>query len=197
MNTYTGEERGASEQQLTFTGTEGGSARFIVGASGILSTPIDALRTMLANSTSFQAWTNKTNTTDALTHIFIVAPDASGDYPDPVEHMPRPFALINLDTARRSLRGSGNSPLFAPNNELLLKFEAKNHGYHKLATDPAFIFLNAVGAIISDLEGESQGDGGLQILALQIESPERKKQSYTGEPGDFYAIEIKITAGFR
>jgi hypothetical protein len=197
MTTQKSKDTGGIQSQSTFLSDDSAASRFIVGATGILSVPMDALRTMLADSLSFQEWTNVTSNSHAMKHIFMVTPDASGDYPYPLKETPWPFALINLDYSYRNLKGSGNSPLFAPDTALLLKFEAKNQDYKKLGVDPAFSFLNAVGAVISDLELQSQGDGGLQILSLKIESPERRKQSYTGEPGDFYAIEIKITAGFR
>jgi hypothetical protein len=169
-----------------------------VTATGILSLPLDNVRNMVAASPAFQAWVGVTNSTDALSSVFIIATDASGTYPNPVSVIPRPFALINLDYVKRDLRGSGNNPLFAPDSAILLKFEVKNNSGHKnLGADPAIAFLNAIGDIIVDLETQSQAGGGLQILSLSIESPSRKNESFTGEQGDFYEIEIKLSTGYR
>ena len=164
-------------------------------ATGILSIPLDSVRQMVANSTTFQTWTGVANATDALAYIFLIAPDASGSYPNPVASQPRPCAVINMDYCQRDLKAAGFSPLYSPSNKILLKFEAKNTTGHKnKGADPAITFLNAIGGIVTDLEAQQQG---LQILNIDIEAPERKKESFTGEQGDFYEIELKLSTGYR
>ncbi|MEI6542132.1 MAG: hypothetical protein WCL60_01335 [Methylococcales bacterium] len=192
----------------TYLGSEAGNARIAVSElsaipTGILSLPLTGVGALLAQSANFQTWlginTDPQAPALAQNAIHYIAPDASGTYPDAVTSaMKWPFAILNLGRSTRNLRGSGLSPLFSPKGEIGIYFEAKTAPTDKNRTaNPAISFLNAIGGIITDLESASQGDGGIQILSLDIEEPERKEHSCLGKPGDFYTITIRCDVGFR
>lgn len=65
-------------------------------ATGVISEPLQQLRTSLSNVDEFQDWTSTTNATDALAHIHIAAlPPTEGDIytRDDIVSV-RPFAIV-------------------------------------------------------------------------------------------------------
>lgn len=136
---------------------------------GILSEPISTLIDMIAETPSWQAWTNTTNPTDAAARIFMTAPDSSIVPDESVDIIDMPFCLVRWQAFDFHAIAGGTGLLFAPRHQLRLIVEDEILDDDRNTTSgPAYLFLNNLGSLISDLM-EIAGEGG-QLYIQTISS---------------------------
>jgi hypothetical protein len=143
---------------------------------------------MLSKSSSFQTWVDADDDEEALESIHIVAIAA-----DAVE---RPLALINIgDHWSSAIHAGGTHNSFTRTGSLALIFEVD-----VLEDDDdeeaAYAFLDAVGAIIDEVE-ELSGQGGyLSIHEISmLDPPARSIDDDQPTEGDFYRVRFLVTYG--
>ena len=114
--------------------------------SGIASLPLYNLQTIIANASSFQAWSATEDANSARDKIFMSAVPFT-------KLAERPFALIDFgDDHRFEINSSGARNHYKPSGSLKLMFEAEIPGY--LLSDYAgaiMWFMNNVGAVLNDM----------------------------------------------
>ena len=164
-----------------------------VAPAGPLSLPLDRLKTILSNSTTFQTWVSAASAALALPFIHLVA----------VSDPSRPHALIGRalgSGAARGVRSIQGGSTFEHSGRLLLRFEADIHADNiDVPSDAEFEFTNNVGAVLAELEAASGEVADLQITSWsEFQPPQRsardEKQASGGgsDGGEYYQATYAI-----
>lgn len=132
--------------------------------TGILSQPLDALRTMLSECAAFQVWTGAASASAALAYVHPWYYDATNDSVK--------LAMVNLgqnhDNAREALSGSQQ---FSRNGTLELYFRELLDDTSRTAaegSDLLYSHFNSLGAILFDLENLSIATNPSYLRISQI-----------------------------
>ena len=161
----------------------------IVTASGVLSLPLENMRTILAASANFQTWVGAASAAAAKASIYIAAAGSVSDN--------RPFAgvwyQVPLDWNSSTYGGGDRTHLYA-SGTLLLWFEASVATANQASSEYAeYAFLNDVSAFISDISLLSGSDGYLNITAITgTRGPSR---AVVQEAEDYYLAEFAVEFG--
>ena len=156
-----------------------------VTLTGLFGVPIEALETLLANTTAFRTFTGTATEADAKAQIYSILEAETG--------IVRPLALITYQggnwSVERDSASSGNAS-FRRNSSLTLLFEKEVNltGYTR---DAIKTFSNEIGDVIKGMLDNS-GTGSLMIVKGVSLSG-----FYSGKEGEdkiLYA-EFKITWG--
>lgn len=148
---------------------------------GILSSPLVAMRAMIAGSSAFQAWVGVTDTVAAEAHIHLLVAPAEA---------PRPYALIDFgDFAReRVALANGITWQQRPGSNVVIWFQADvSPGAEE--PEATIAFCNAVGAVWQDLERASGIYGQKTLAANLIElvvAPVRIEAERRATAGDYF-----------
>lgn len=157
-----------------------------VTPTGILSEPLASLRDALAACPAFQAWVGAVDTETANGSIHLLVAPESGPYP---------LAIVDFgDTAReRYTTLSGGSWVLRSGSDLILLFRAEASGDEPDAT---FTFLNALGAVMKELEASAgnyaAGTPGLTAIEL-VMPPVRTVEEKRNTEGDFFEAGFSCT----
>jgi hypothetical protein len=161
-----------------------------VTATGVISVPLSALRTMVSQSATFQTWVGAANAAAALASIHMVGL-AEAD-------VARPFALVTLgDNWRRTYAGTNR---FTMNGELFLVLEGEVDAANvDDFADAEFEFTNTVGGIIEDLEALSESEA-LIVQSIRVQdAPQRSWRDEKASEGEYYncvfAFEYGLNGG--
>ena len=161
-----------------------------VAPSGIFSIQLSILRTMISQSTSFQAWTGTANAAAALARIYFEAQDNSD--------VVRPFALVFMgnEYVQQSIAG-GASTVFQPTGQLVMMLEddvaAENADSH---ADAYFAFSNELGGLIEDLMDLSNTDSLLSFESIALTGgPSRTEKNDRVSLGDVYTASYNMNWG--
>jgi len=163
-----------------------------IAGTGMISLPLENLRTLLANSSTFQDWVGAAGTPEqkivaAKNRIYLVGYDS--------DSVVRPFACISWgeDWVAEAI-GGGASHSFSCRGSLWLLFEdavaVANQGDHE---DAAFAFTNEVGQIISDIESLAASS---ELFAAQsFEQQVAPRRASKDEPVDIYQVLFRVRWG--
>lgn len=156
-------------------------------AAGVLSLPMENLRTLLANSANFQTLVAAANAEEAKNSIHVFALDAAAGV------FTRPYALITNTPDRADYRAEGAAGgaahFFTDSGTLYLWFEADiaaaDEDSHQ---DAGFVFQNTIGAIISDMKTLAGSGTYLAVNAFtMVNGPTRGSRKET-DPEYYQAI---------
>ena len=151
-------------------------------ATGPLSVPVDALRTLVSESSTFQTWTGAANAAQALNSIFLVSADESET---------RPLALINTGPDWRITRNAQSAAI--PSGGLLISFEDDVTGSDAAAAED---FLNQCGGVLSDIMTASGTSGTICIHDILFETPpSRATEDDEVAQGDFFYVRFNVMWG--
>lgn len=158
--------------------------------SGVLSAPLDALATLVSESSTFQEWVEEDDAEGALEHIHIDAvtgTEITDVSMDERKTIIRPFALVCFDRL-------GDNLLSNFSGSLLLCFEANIDPDEESYRDNSYSFTNKVGAIIEEIRALSYGSG--YLLIRTISSVARHARSTPNDTeGDYFQQWYRITYG--
>jgi hypothetical protein len=163
----------------------------MITPSGFLSTPVASMRAMLAASPAFRTWVGAADADEALAHIYAIAAP---------RHEVLPMALIEVGehVRQRSLVAGRYAFENGPGSHLVVSFRMDADGAEE--PDAGYAFLNALGAIIVDVEKASgnQSAGIFTIPAISIAAPpQRIRAANRQSVGDYYEAAFIIQQGFR
>ena len=161
-----------------------------VTATGILSVPLELIRTHIAACAAFQSWVNEADATQAKKRVHIVAFD-----PDTKDW---PFAHVYFTEDWQSVSIAGGAAFFFDNTRSVdVHFEAEVPA--ELADDPddaMLDFLNNIGAIIEDMQEYAGQAGYAAITSIrQIEAPWRSDDDDVVTDGDIQGVTYRIEWG--
>lgn len=126
--------------------------------SGMLSGPMDEMRTLLANCSAFQTWTGVMNATAAKSYIQIVGA-AIADEPE------LPFARISLHDDWSMEKVATGS--WIENGALELAFFSEiTEANVDTPIDESFEHLNEIGAIFANIQSLSGSDAYLEVTRI-------------------------------
>ncbi len=152
----------------------------MVTASGIMSLPLANLKTMIANSSTFQTWTS-TNVTTALGRIHLVQAASTAVLP---------CAVIGYSG------GFGRDRTFSgvwenTGNQLEVQYK---YGFASLSEEDAvYTYLNSVGPVMSDMEQLSEQAGFLNMTEWNVRwGPERPELDAEQTLAPYYAVMIDL-----
>ena len=152
------------------------------------SKPVDLLRSMVANSVSFQTWVGAVDdiTAKAFIHLIRTSPTPTW-----------PLAIIDFGDEYGRLRESGGSNQnFQQLGSLLLMFEMKVVPFNKENwQDAALALKNQVGLIIDEIEAQAGQADKLSIKSWELKKLERTDEDERGTLGDLYTIVFEIDWG--
>jgi len=152
--------------------------------------PLTNLRTLLAASSTWQAWVAAANAAAAAERVHLVTVDAA--------EAQRPFAVVmpGDEWARESVAG-GTANCFLANGTLNLAIEADVPAeYAGSHADAAVWFLSKVGAIISEMEDLAASGTYLNVTGIkQLDAIGRSPKSEQKSDGDYF--EITFTVSWR
>lgn len=130
-------------------------------ATGAISVPLESLRTLISESSTFQTWVNAEDETAALDRVFVEGVPGVDENDKDLLVSLRPFALVTFDTV-------GDSLLSFFGGTLLMMFESdiseENLKDHR---DAAYEFTNNVGAVVVDVRNASYEAGKLFIRTIE------------------------------
>lgn len=124
-----------------------------VTPTGIISAPLDALASLVASSTTFQAWVGAIDEAAAKPRAYPIAATGQGEFA-----FVRPFALIYFVPGFRIKRGGYGS------GNLQILFEAAvnpDYAADGQDADAVFGFTNKVGDILKEMMVNSEASGRL------------------------------------
>jgi hypothetical protein len=159
--------------------------------TGTLSLPVAALRQMLAESPAFQSWVEADDEDEAFASIYVLSTP---------KNPPLPFALIDLGDWSRERVAVQNARRFqtSPGSRLVVYFRAAPRPADEGEPDEpdaAFDFMNALAAIIDDLEQRAgiHRDRTLAITEITLAAaPARIPTSKRATAGDYYEAAFTI-----
>ena len=168
-------------------------------AAGPISLPLDHLRTLVAASSTFQAWVGATGETEAQRiasakeHVYVAA------LPAPIAAK-RPFALVaHGDAWQREADTGGAGHSYLKTGSLYLGFEANVAEANQVAGSEgdAFIaFANEVGNTIADMEVLSGTGTYLNVTRIsEYVRPRRAHPDEAGNAGVYYEAAYTIDWG--
>jgi len=160
-----------------------------VSATGIVSLPLENLRTLVANSDDFQTWVSAASAAAAKAHIYAVVTD-------PPLASKRPFACVRHCAPSEF---SIDAATGADSGAIELWFEATiAAGNRDDAADAEFAFTNVVGAIISDIITLSHQGGYMLIREIEcIDGPAPNSKDETESEGHYYVALYKVHWGVQ
>lgn len=150
----------------------------MVTASNHLSVPIDNLRGLISESSTFQAWVNADDATAALDRVYVEGVPGADDYEDIDISSLRPFAMVTLDSS-----ADGLIQYFGGSLQMMFESDISEEN-RKNFKDASYEFTNTVGGILQDIRNASYGGGKLFIRT--IESIGRPARSDPKEDGGQY-----------
>lgn len=145
--------------------------------TGTESKLLDNLRTLVANSSSFQTWVGAENATVAKASVTIEesAPGSN-----------RPFAIVGFDSPpEREASAGGTRNYFELRTTLWLAFEAAISDTDS-PEDSLYEFTNTVGAIIGEMELLAGTGGYLNATSIRCEGIGRSDIGEASASGAFY-----------
>ena len=149
-----------------------------VAPTGILSTPVDLLRTTIATSAAFQTWVGATGTPGEK-----LAFAKARVYVTREETFTLPCAIVDLGRTERTSIAVG---VTEARGSVVAQFQAPISGSHDDA-DAAYTFENVVGAIVAEMEGLI---GPAYLAFTNARSlqprPQRPKEDEAKTVTDFY-----------
>lgn len=159
-------------------------------ATGAFSVPLEGLRTLISESSTFQTWVSATDETEALDRVFVEGVPGVDDNDIDTLSALRPFAMVTFDSVSDSL-------LSFFGGTLMMMFESDiseaNIKDHRAA---AYEFSDTVGQIVVDVRDGSYEAGKLFIR--MIESVARPARSDPKEDGGRYLQQwFKVTYGLE
>jgi len=155
-------------------------------ASGIMALPKSYLRTLLAASSTFQAWVGVADAESALAYIHITALDATDGEFD------RPFGLVSdadPATFARRAEGGGAGNTYIDEGVLHLYLEAAVAASGHEAQD--YEFTNTVSGIIADMSAIA--GTGSYLNAVDFEIVSGPARSGEDEDSDYYQVVVSVT----
>lgn len=167
-----------------------------VTPTGIFSTPLSALRTMLAGCKSFQTWVGAKATAEltidevAAQSIYLVAvPDPHG------LSTKRPFACIRFDESDSFTAARDATFSWRDDGSLTLIFEWDvTSAVADAVEDAELTFLNSVGGILADLCAASEAGGALMINRInKLAGPSRAGNEESRLGRDYYQAAFTVS----
>lgn len=146
-----------------------------MASTGSYSLPLENLRILVANSSTFQTWVGAIDATAALARIYKIAKAEAG--------LVRPFCMVDHESTSKTKIAEPNT--FEPSGALRLFFEDVPDDSD--ASNEAIIeaFTNEVGGIIDDMEALAGTDGFLMATGFNESSPPtRYQRSKSQSEGD-------------
>lgn len=130
-----------------------------VSPSGILSLPLDYLRTTIANSSTFRTWTSSASVAAAKARVYLVE-SAAPTYP---------FALVGWkDGMQLDSEEGGARNFFRQDGSLELLFRSQVSD--AFDSDDVYSHLNNVGAILQEMAALAGQAGYLDIRRMTAEA---------------------------
>lgn len=175
-----------------------------VTASSILAEPAETLRTMLADCAALRTWFGAADAAEAKLRIHV------GGVPEPVAdegftqaqlESARPLALIHIEPrgggAAFKAYAGGSRNFFRASGVLSLIFEADIDSANVGNPQDAYLeFINAVGAVIDDLQTLAGSSTYLDIRAIDIaEGPWRVPEDENAGGGDYFFVALSVAWG--
>lgn len=164
-----------------------------VTPSGLFSLPVTRLQTLLANSATWQTWTETETAEEAAGRIHLIEADTEGDnavdLPCAVIWQGDDFSLYTIATGERNH--------FADQGSLMLWIEAEiPETYRDDPRNTQVWFMNQVGAVLLDMIELAGSNTYLNVTGMELtygpsESDERKRESI----GYRIACEFKVSWG--
>lgn len=155
-----------------------------VTPTGLLSSPLAALKARIAASAAFMTWTGAEDATEAAAFVFVQAAD-----PDSAE---RPFAVVYWDPWSVDRTGVAS---YITAGTLMIRFEADVDAANTAHDDAAYAFLNAVGAVIEDL---IEAEDTLRIKRVRMDPRDlvrSPKREHGAGGGDYYQATVAVECG--
>ena len=153
------------------------------------SKPMDLLRTMVANSTSFQTWVGAVDATAAKAFIHLIRTNPTPTWP---------LAVIDFGDEYGRLRESGGSnQVFTQLGSMLLMFEMKVTPFNTDNWQDAGLALtNQVGLILDDIQAQAGQPDMLAIKSWELKKLGRTDEDERQSTGnDLYTIVFEIDWG--
>jgi hypothetical protein len=155
---------------------------------GILSRPLNALRQMVANSASFQAWAGVASAAAALDRVHL--------FTSPIRAV-MPFVLIDFGSFARERSTLTNRRGFQmrPGSDLLLYCRAEPMAGQD-DQDAAIDYMNKLGAVWIELEQDAGRYEDETFSATEIEiinPPQRIPVEDRKRAGDFFECTLSLT----
>ena len=165
-----------------------------VTASGVESLPLEHLKTILSNSSTFQTWTGHTGSASgAAGHIHYIA--VTDDLGEDGATAVRPLAVIDFadDGFSTEAIAGGAGHAFTQEGTLNLYFENDVASGNSAVEREAFLaFMNNVGAIINEIANLSGTSTYLNIMSMaRVHGPVRGAHEQKKDSDDF--IEVAYT----
>ena len=167
-----------------------------VTPSGMLSLPLENLRTLVAASAAFQAWVGATGETEAeliasaKEHIYLVGLDG-----DNVVNA-RPFAVVDHGESW-TLTRLAEPHTYRATGSLLLCFEDNVDAAHAGSIpDAQLAFTNMVGDVVEDMFEKAGTDTYLAVSQITlVRGPSRSAETQQKTEGDFMQIVLQVDWG--
>ena len=168
-----------------------------VTATSILALPVENARTLFANSTSFQSWTDSADADAAKEHIYVRGFEAKTKAE--LEAM-RPFIVLHAGNDwQMGTIGDGASNCFQVGGSVVVLFEADVPAAYSAAAkhrDAETDFLNQVGEVFSDIRLLAGSDNYLSVNHIHmLDGPYRSDPAIDHDEGDYYGILFVLAWG--
>ena len=159
-----------------------------VALTGIFGLAVENLRALVAESSTFQTWTDTETAVAAIAHVF------RHDAPAATEKAARPCAIVGRNagaTYRR--KGEPSGPYMIDSGSLYLWFiEDTPAAYATSETDAISWMDNQTDGIIEDMADVSGNDSNFLVREFrEVEPTERSPRDTWNESGD------TLTRGFE
>ena len=158
-----------------------------VAASGVMSLPLENLRTLVANSSYFQTWVSAADAAAACAHIYRVATD-------PPLAAKRPFATVrHCEPAEFAFDAATGADSGAVELWFEAAIAAGNQDDH---ADAEFAFTNVISMILSDIVTLSHQGGYMVVREIEcLDGPGRGSRDETESEGQYYVVLYKVHWG--
>jgi len=175
-----------------------------VTASGILSLPLNHLRTLLATCEAFQSWIgvadedlgDPASVTAAAARIHLVALNEDHDDAKATRAARRPLAVIGFDTGLDGAEDAANSTYWRHSGPLLATFE-QVVGEDEADSDADAILdlTNKIGAILEEVESINGKNALLKVTRWSLIDGPGRMPPEDIEKGqlDLAALRVRIT----
>lgn len=160
-----------------------------VTPTGHLGKALDNLRTLVANSSTFQTWTGTATTAAAKARIYIESADTGSPT--------RPFCVVGFgEDFAISKVGGGTGNTYRNDGSLLLWFEgAVSSGNAADSEDAAYEFLNDVDGILSDCQTLSGSGGYINVTEFGLLLGPERSAPAQGETDDYMVMAFSVAYG--
>jgi len=131
-----------------------------VAASGILSVPLDAMRTLIAATSAFQTWVGVETAAAAKAFIHLIALNEAASLSQAEREALRPVAVIGFGDDFHAAEDAEPGPYMRHGGQIEVVFEAViTAAYTDDEADAVLEFANSVGAVVEEMESTSRGTG--------------------------------------